>query len=243
MKLLRLGDVGERAGEQGWISHHSSHSSWRHRPCACASCAPYQGLEPTLCQSLPGHVLAASQPASAQTFPPMHLAFWVSTDRHSTSGTAAVTQQMFSQAMRDTLDMHLAAQQSTEVWGSWGGPFAPTCAGAWASGRKYVNSSRRSLWDRNSMATWQHGKKHSEHNSTHMRELRTAHPYSFSLSDARDLHVRHAYLLIYIPDGLLALAVHVEDLQESLVDPLIAGKTGLRWQITSAQGQQARNKG
>ena len=49
------------------------------------------------------------------------------------------------------------------------------------------------------------------------------------------------YLLVDVPDGLLALAVHVEDLQESLVHPLITCEASLQTRQLSAHHQQAKN--
>lgn len=39
---------------------------------------------------------------------------------------------------------------------------------------------------------------------------------------------RHSYLFVDVADRLLALAVHVEDLQECLIYPLVAGESSLR---------------
>jgi len=36
-----------------------------------------------------------------------------------------------------------------------------------------------------------------------------------------------SHLLVDVGDGLLALPVHVEDLQEGLVDPLVVGEASL----------------
>ena len=70
--------------------------------------------------------------------------------------------------------------------------------------------------------------------------LHAAHALPQRLRQARgQLVLGSAYLLVDVANGLLALAVHVEDLQESLVHPLVARKAGLHRQRSLASSQRA----